>query len=160
MPPYYFRSPNFSYSRNGRWIMKYKTSLLFILFLATGLIAQVTPPKKILGFEVGADYHLATYDQAVEYFNLLAKESPKFKVMEMGKTSMGRPMIYGIITSEKNMKNLEHYKTISRKLAQVEGLTDEKAEKLASEGKAVVWIDVGIHATECAPTQHALQLAY
>ncbi len=140
--------------------MKYKTTLLFILFLAINLSAQVSPPKRILGFEVGADYNLADYDQAVEYFNLLAKESPKFKVMEMGKTSMGRPMIYGIITSEKNMKNLEHYKTISRKLALGEGLTDEKAEKLASEGKAVVWIDVGIHATECAPTQHALQLAY
>lgn len=66
--------------------MKYKTAPLFILFLAISLSAQVSPPKKILGFEVGADYHLANYDQAVEYFNLLAKESPKFKVMEMGKT--------------------------------------------------------------------------
>jgi hypothetical protein len=31
---------------------------------------------------------------------------------------------------------------------------------LAREGKAIVWIDVGLHSTEAAPSEHALQLAY
>jgi len=109
---------------------------------------------------VGADYHLATYDQAVGYMNLLEKESPRLKVFEMGKTGFGRTMIYAVVTSEDNMKSLDRYRDISRKLALVEGVTEDEAKKLAGEGKAVVWIDVGIHASECAPAQHALELAY
>ena len=131
-----------------------------ILFSATAVFAEVTPPEKFLGFRIGADYHLATYDQAVSYFKVLENESAKIKVFEMGKTGMGRPMIYAVIASESSMKNLDRFQEISQKLATVEGLTEDQARRLAAEGKAVVWIDVGIHASECAPAQHALQLAY
>jgi len=133
---------------------------MFIFISVKGADAQVTPPEKVLGFKVGADFHLATFDQAMQYFKLLQKESPKIKVFEMGKTAMGRSMIYAVITSEDNMKNLDRYRQISEKLALVEGTTDEQARQLAADGKAIVWIDVGIHAAECGPTQHALQLAY
>ena len=133
---------------------------LFLLSTAAGGFAEVMPPEKFLGFRVGADYHLATYDQAVAYFKVLEGESAKLKVFEMGKTGMGRAMIYAVIASENTMKNLDRYREITQKLAVVEGLTEEQARKLAAEGKAVVWIDVGIHASECAPAQHALQLAY
>ncbi len=122
--------------------------------------AEVTTPEKYLGFRVGADYHLATYDQAVGYLRTLEKESPRLKVFEMGKTGLGRTMIYAAVSSEDTMTNLDHYREISRRLALVEGLDDQEARTLAAEGKAVVWIDVGIHASECAPAQHALELAY
>jgi hypothetical protein len=133
---------------------------VFSFLFAAMAFADVTPPEKFLGFRAGADYHLASYAQAVGYFRLLEKESPRLKVFEMGKTGMGRSMIYAVIASDDTMKNLERYRDISRKLALVEGLTDDQARNLAAEGKAVVWIDVGIHASECAPAQHALQLAY
>jgi hypothetical protein len=133
---------------------------VFSFIFAATAFADVTPPEKFLGFSVGADYHLATYDQAVGYLRLLEKESPRLKVFEMGKTGMGRPMVYAVIASDETMKSLDRYREISRKLALVEGLTDGQARQLAAEGKAVVWIDVGIHASECAPAQHALQLAY
>ena len=35
--------------------------------------------------------------------------------------------------------------------AEADGLTDEQAHALAKEGKAVVWIDGGIHANDSAP---------
>ena len=53
-----------------------------------------------------------------------------------------------IITSPENQKKLDRYKEISRRLALAEGLTEEQARALAAEGKAVVWIDGGLHATE------------
>ena len=40
------------------------------------------------------------------------------------------------------------------------GLPQDEARRLAAEGKAVVYIDGGLHATEVAPAQHNLQLAY
>ena len=121
---------------------------------------EIPAPQEVLGFKVGADYHLATYEQAVEYFRVLEKASPRMKVFDMGLTEMGRTMIYALITSEENMGKLDRYKEISKRLAVAKGLTDEEAKSLAAEGKAVVWIDVGIHASECAPSQHAIQLAY
>ena len=69
-------------------------------------------------------------------------------------------MIYALITSEENMGRLDRYKEISKKLALAKGLTDEEAHRLAAEGKAVVIIGNGMHATECAPAQGAIQLAY
>ena len=46
------------------------------------------------------------------------------------------------------------YREINRKLAL--GLaTAEEAKRLSAEGKAIVWIDSGLHATEVAPVQQA-----
>jgi len=141
---------------------RYAVSILLILVLSAGFsLAQSIPkPVDILGFEVGADYHLATYGQAIQYFQALEQASSRIKLFEIGKTSMGKPMIYAVISSEENMARLDRIKSISRQLSLVEGLKDEDAQKLAAEGKPVVYIDGGLHASECAPTQQNLLLAY
>ncbi len=65
-----------------------------------------------------------------------------------------------IITSPENLKKLDHYKEISSKLAHAEGLTDEQAHALAREGKAVVWIDGGLHASETVGSQQEMEMVY
>jgi len=40
------------------------------------------------------------------------------------------------------------------------GVTDAEARALAREGKAVVWIDSGLHSSEVATAQHAIRLAH
>ena len=140
-----------------------KRTVLFALVISlVGSISfsQVPAPEEVLGFKIGDDYKLATYNQAVEYLQALEKASPKIKLFEMGKTDMGKPMIYAVISSEENMGKLEHYKEISRKLARVKGLNDEEARHLAAQGKAIVYIEGGVHAPECSTTQSQIQLAY
>jgi len=129
--------------------------------IGTALYAQgsISPPK-FGQYTAGDDYFLGNYTQLQQYWATLAKESDRMKLVEMGKTSEGRPMMMAIITSAANHKNLEHYRDISRRLALAEGLTDDQAHKLALEGKAVVWIDSGLHATECVPAQHLFSFAY
>ena len=137
--------------------------LTFFILLpgATATLAQKVPaPEDVLGFKVGADYHLATYEQAVDYFRALEKASPRIKVFEMGSSEAGRTMIYALITSEENMGRLERYREIARRLALARDLSDDEARRLAAEGKAVVLIGTGMHATECAPAQGAIQLAH
>jgi hypothetical protein len=133
-----------------------------ILLLAALASAQgkVTTPKEFLGFDAGDDYTLANYSQLRGYWTKLAQETPRMKLVEIGTTAEGRPMVMAIITSPENHKRLDRYKDISRKLARAEGLTDDDARRLAAEGKAVVWIDSGLHATECIPAQHLFQMAY
>lgn len=134
--------------------------IIFFIGLGTSFGQRVPTTEDVLGFKVGADYHLATYEQAVDYFRALEKASPRIKIFEMGKTEMGKPMIYAVITSEENMGKLERYKEISRRLAQAKGLTDEEAHRLAAEGKTIVLIGGGMHAAECAPAQGNIQFAY
>ena len=82
------------------------------------------------------------------------------KVVEIGKTAEGRPMIMAIITSPENHKNLERYKDIAVRLARAEGITEEQARALATQGKAVVWVDGGLHATEIVNSQTLFWMAY
>jgi hypothetical protein len=134
-------------------------TLCFSVVFST--LAQNAPePEEILGFKVGADYHLATYTQAIEYFNQLAAASDRIKLFEAGKTSMGQTMTYAVISSSKNLSQLEKYKQIIRKLSLAKGLSSNNARELSNEGKAIVYIDGGLHASECAPAQHNIQLAY
>jgi hypothetical protein len=141
------------------------TLLFALLLLAPGVQTQgkITPPQFTVGgrqYTAGDDYFLANYTQLREYFTKLAQESDRFKVVEIGKTGEGRPMIMAIITSPENQKRLERYREISQRLARADGLTDEEARRLAAEGKAVVWIDGGLHATECINAQGLFTFAY
>ena len=65
-----------------------------------------------------------------------------------------------IITSPENYKKLDHYRQISAQLSHAEGLTDAQAHALAKEGKAVVWIDGGLHASETLGAQQLLEMVY
>ena len=82
------------------------------------------------------------------------------KVVEIGKTAEGRPHLMAIITSPENFKKLDRYKEISRRLATAEGLTDDQARALAKEGKGVVWIDGGLHATEVLGAHQLIETVY
>ena len=108
----------------------------------------ITTPKQQFGHDIGDDYFLANYTQLTEYWKKLATESDRMKLVSIGKTAEGRDQYMAIISSPENMKKLERYRDIARRLALAQGLTDEQAHALAKEGKAVVWIDGGLHATE------------
>jgi len=69
-------------------------------------------------------------------------------------------MYLAIVTSPANQKKLSRYKEISERLAHAEGLTDGQARALAEEGKAVVWIDGGLHATEVLGSQQLIENIY
>src|SRR5437773_9074460 len=122
--------------------------------------ASVPTPQSVLGWEPCADYKLATYEEIEDYFRKLAAAAPsRMKLVEMGKTSEGRTQVLGIISSEDNIRQLGKYKDIARTLALArEGdrpLTDDQARAFARDGKAVVWIDFGLHSTEVAHGQTA-----
>src|SRR5205085_4556737 len=116
--------------------------------------------ESVFGFTAGADYKLATYDQSIEYFKKLAASSRYIKLFEAGKTTQGRTMYFALISSPENLARLDRYREIWQRLAHPQGLSDAEAEKLAREGKALVHVDGGLHATEVAGPQHTPLLAY
>jgi hypothetical protein len=137
--------------------------LLFILVLLIhrleGYTQTVPSPKEHFGFAIGEDYQLSNYTQTEAYFKKLAT-SDRTKLVDIGLTAEGRHQYMLIVTSPENQKKLAHYKEISQKLARAETLTDELAHALASEGKAVVWIDGGLHSTETVGTMQLIETAW
>jgi hypothetical protein len=125
-----------------------------------GTSGAITSPRAALGFDLGDDYQVANYTQLSSYWRTLDRESDRVSLVEYGRSSEGRPMLMAIVTSPENHRNLARYKEISRRLSTAEGLTEREAQALAAEGKAVVWIDAGLHATEIANTQALTEMLY
>src|SRR5687768_10849293 len=121
---------------------------------------RITSPQEEFGFAYGTDYRLANYQRMSAYWRKLDQESDRLVIRDIGPTAEGRRQLMGIVTSPANHRNLERYKEISRRLALAEGLTDDQARALAREGKAVVWIDGGLHATEVLGAQQLLETVY
>ena len=142
--------------------MRYLMSVLLVVILGlTSSQAQnITAPKAHFGFNIGDDYHLATFTQTEAYLKKIASESNKVKMVSIGKTEEGRNHYMMIVSSPANLKKLAHYKEISQKLAHAEALTDNEAKQLSKEGKAVVWIDGGLHATEVVGIHQWIETLY
>jgi len=136
------------------------TLTLFAKAQDTRTLTNIPTPKSHFGFSIGDNYQLATYTQTEAYLKKIAAASDRARYTVIGKTEEGRDQLMLIISSPDNLKKLDHYKTISQQLAHAEGLTDEQAHALAEEGKTVVWIDGGLHATEVVATQQLIEIAY
>ena len=133
--------------------------LAVCLSVAPLLAAQgrLTSPREQLGWNVGDDYRLATYTQLTAYWQKLDSESDRLRLVSIGKTAEGRDQWMMIVTAPANFAKLDRYREIATRLARAEGLTDEQARALAREGKAVVWIDGGLHATEVLGSHQLLE---
>ena len=142
--------------------MRRIVSLLgIVLLLSVQLIAQSVPsPKSHFGFNIGDNYKLATFTATEAYLKKIAASSNKVKLNTIGKTEEGRNHYMMIVSSPENIRQLQKYKSISQKLARAEALTDADAKQLANEGKAVVWIDGGLHATEVVGIHQWIETMY
>jgi hypothetical protein len=120
----------------------------------------VTAPQEQLGSRIGDDYFLATYSQLETYWQTVDRESDRMTLVDIGHTEEGRTQWMAVISAPENLQKLDRYREISRRLALAEGLTEEQAHALAAEGKAIVWIDGGIHANEVLGAQQLIELVY
>jgi hypothetical protein len=122
--------------------------------------AAITTPKQAWGHEAGEDYFLANYTQLVSYWKTLAGQSDRLKMIAIGQTEEGRTQYMMAVSSPENLAKLDHYRGIAGKLALAKGVDEAQARALSQEGKAIVWIDGGLHANEIVPPQHLAQITY
>ena len=122
--------------------------------------SRVTSPEQQFGAAIGDDYFLATYTQLEAYWKRLDAESDRMQLVDIGRTEEGRTQWMAVVSAPENLQQLDKYREISRRLALAEGLTDAAARALAEEGKAVVWIDGGLHASEVLGAQQLIETVY
>ena len=138
-----------------------KAFLLLSLVVTIFAQAQNVPsPKSHFGFNIGDNYQLANYTQTEAYLQKLAAASNKMKLQSIGTTEEGRTQYMVIVSDPANLSKLAKYKSIAQQMARAEGLSDTEAQQLANEGKAVVWIDGGLHANEVLGIHQWIETLY
>ncbi len=154
-----------------------RSAAVFFLLIFSGVTGQAqlalsTPPPAVrqsaiptpeafLGFRVGTDKKLARWDKIVEYMNLVAKNSDRVRVREVGKTTENNPFLLMEIASPDTLKNLDYFKKLERKLYFQGGApTDAERDEIFRSGKAVVMITCAMHSTEIGATQMVLELVH
>ena len=134
-------------------------TLLFNMCLLHGQ-TNIPVPEDFFKFKPGADRMLFDYEELIEYFTLLDKASPKFKLVENGKSPMGKPMYIGFISSEKNINNLDQLKIINHELALNPEIPGAERAKMIDEGKVFVLGTLSMHSGEVGPSQASPLIAH
>jgi len=120
----------------------------------------VPTPAEHFGFEPGADRMLFNYEELVSYLQKLDAASDRVKLLEIGRSPMGKPMFIAFLSSEENIRRLDRLKDINRKLALEPNLSDSERASLFDEGRVFVVGSLSMHSDEVGPSQAAPVIAY
>ncbi len=141
-------------------------ALLFILLLMafvpvhSNLIAQplrsetpaIPSPAEYLGYELGDKFTL--HYKVVGYFQTVAELSDRVTFQTYGETYEGRELVYVIVTSPENHRNIEEIRTNNLKLAGL--LTGEPT----SNQKAISWLSYNVHGDEASSSEASMMTLY
>jgi hypothetical protein len=121
---------------------------------------QIPTPEAFFGFQMGADRHLARWDKLVEYYQLLDRESPRVRVVNMGPSTLGNPFLAIWVSSPENMAKLDELQRMNAVLSDPRGASQEQIDAAIANGRAVVVQSYGLHSTEVAASQSAAEIVY
>jgi len=132
-----------------------RKSLLSVILFSISFfsLAQVTlqSPADFLGYELGDRF---TYHHLmVSYFKHVDEAMTNVQVVQYGETYEHRPLIYAIITSPENFKNIEQIRQDNLKRAgMMEGAPSTKV--------AMVWLSYNVHGNEANSMEAAMKTIY
>ncbi len=133
------------------------------LILACAVLsAQTIPsPEAFFGHKIGADTKLARWDKLVDYFRLMGTSSDRIVLQELGKTTNGNTFVLLVISSPANLRGIEAYKKINRRIFDPRLVASEdEARSLVREGKLFVLVSCSMHASEVGATQMSPEAVY
>jgi hypothetical protein len=133
-------------------------NLVLLLALALPLVAQDDPaaiptPESVFGFTPGTDRRLIDYSQLTDYVERAAEASGRVELLEIGRSTLDRPMLVVFISSEDNITRLDELKEINRRLALDADLSPSERADLVERGRVFVMATLSMHANEVAPAQ-------
>ena len=131
-----------------------------LLALAAPVAAQVPTPDAHFGFRLGSDRRLATADDIARYFTLVAVQSDRVRLIDLGTTTEGHATPAAVISAPENIRNLDQIRAANLRLADPRTLEPDEARRLAATQKVIVAIGASIHASEIGATQASSELLH
>lgn len=143
-------------------IRRLNQAVLAMTLAAAPLAGQSVPtPRQEFGFEMGEHRKLADWTQLTSYYEKIAQTSQRVTVDTLGTTTMGRPFVMLTVTSPENHARLDELREVQMKLADPRRISGEaELQRLLDQGKTVVLITHGIHATEVGGSQMAARMIW
>jgi len=140
------------------------TLLMVILLQYSPVTGQsdkpIIHPKDHFGFTPGDDRMLFDYNALIGYMKLLDEASPKLKLVEIGKSPLGKTMYIAFISSAVNIEKLDELRAINRELALNPSIPDDERKEMVEKGKVFVLGTLSMHSGEVGPAQAAPLIAY
>ncbi len=124
-----------------------------LLFLSLIAIAQpkIQSPAEFLGYDLGDRF--TRHHRMVEYFKHIDEVAANVQVQQYGETYEHRPLIYAIIASPDNFKNIEQIRLDNlRRAGMAEGTPSTKV--------AIVWLSYNVHGNEANSMEASMKTIY
>ncbi len=144
--------------------------ILLTFLLSASLSAQAIPtPEDHFGHRMGADRHLAHWDDMVEYLDIIGERSDRVNVRRAGESTDGRPLLLVEVSAPETMAGLDRYRGMQQRLYFQDHRPGEnpntvhsarEREELLRDHKAVILITCSIHATEVGAAQMSMELMH
>ena len=145
-------------------IREYTTESFFLSPMVDYLPASKTvpTPMAVLGNVAGAPGKLPYTKEVHDYMRMLAKASPRVRVMTIGQSEEGREMIAVAVASEAVLARMDANRANLEKLADPRTIkmNDTEALRLAGETTPVYYITGAIHSPESGSPTALMELAY
>ncbi|MDR3719880.1 MAG: M14 family metallopeptidase [Bryobacteraceae bacterium] len=127
---------------------------------ALSAVAAAPDPSSFLGHPIGQDKSPVEWAQVTAYYRALEHGSDRVRVIEYGRSTEGRPMIAAIVSAPENLKRLDRFQEIQRRLSDPRITPEDEAGKLIAEGKTIVLITCSVHSTEVVSTLSSMEFAW
>lgn len=125
--------------------------LIVVCFSFSSLIAQIKSPEEFLGYKLGERFTRG--HQVIAYFEYIAENSPKVKLIPYGESYEKRPLILAFVSSEENLAKME---TIRNDNLIRAGLRNGN---ITTEVSAV-WMSYNVHGNEAVSTEASMATIY
>src|SRR5262245_29527866 len=123
-------------------------------------VPGIPTPKDVLGHHVGAPAKLTYYADILKYYRALAKATPRVKVETIGKSDEGRELVVVWVSSDENIRNLQHNRDNLAKIADPRGQSQAQIQELIKNTKPHYHLMGGLHSGETGPSEMLMELAY
>jgi len=120
--------------------------------------SSIDHPDTFLDFKYGE--RVASPEQIENAINAYSKQSNKIKVINYAKSHEGRPLHALIISSPKNIAQIDLIKQNLSLLSDARKINDKEAKKIIDSLPAVAWMAYSIHGNETSGSDAALGLIY
>lgn len=131
-----------------------KSNFVFFFLILTGFVYGqqiLQSPTEFFGRAPGTDF--TPHHRLVDYYEHVAANSDNVVLSQYGTTNEGRPLIYAIVSSSENLKNLE-----SIRKNHIEGLGKGKSDN--NDPTAIAWLSYGVHGNEAGASESSIPVLY
>jgi hypothetical protein len=123
-------------------------------------VKGIPSPKDVIGHHIGAPATLTYYADILKYYRALAAATPRLKVETIGKSDEDRELVVVWVSSDENIRTLQHNRDNLAKIADPRGLSPEQIKQLIATTKPHYHLMGGLHSGETGPSEMLMELVY